>query len=264
MECRIIVKSVCPRAHRLSGPCFRKNSICRKCEAEDREKERKKQRDHQLDIERESRQKDYAKKLQELQDEIAHERQILKDREEQNEQENTLRQHRQDLENVKRLKTQSHREPGTHNLSNPDGSTRTVSTENRSNKTSGLPNETPAVESTDSDRQESGAGEEWANQKQFENAQNEAIDSLMDMIGLEDVKSKFLSIKSKVDTAVRQNIGLKGERFGAALLGNPGTGTADPLPKYVRMLTSSRQDNCRSTICKILDISRRSTWQLLR
>ena len=43
-------------------------------------------------------------------------------------------------------------------------------------------------------------------------------------IGLEAVKQKFLDIKSKVDTAVRQNVALTGERFGAALLGNPGTG----------------------------------------
>ena len=69
-----------------------------------------------------------------------------------------------------------------------------------------------------------GARDEWEHQKEFECAKNEALDSLMDMIGLEDVKDKFLSIKSKVDTAVRQNVDMKGERFGAALLGNPGTG----------------------------------------
>ena len=46
----------------------------------------------------------------------------------------------------------------------------------------------------------------------------------MGMIGLEDVKEQFLSIKEKIDTAVRQNVDMKDERFGAALLGNPGTG----------------------------------------
>ena len=44
--------------------------------------------------------------------------------------------------------------------------------------------------------------------------------------GLESVKQQFLAIKAKVDTVVRQNVSLKGERFGAALLGNPGTGNA--------------------------------------
>jgi hypothetical protein len=46
----------------------------------------------------------------------------------------------------------------------------------------------------------------------------------MDMIGLEDVKDKFLSIKIEVDTAVRQGLDMAGKRFGASLLGNPGTG----------------------------------------
>lgn len=43
-------------------------------------------------------------------------------------------------------------------------------------------------------------------------------------IGLESVKQKFLDIKAKVDAMVRQNASLSKERFGAALLGNPGTG----------------------------------------
>jgi hypothetical protein len=42
--------------------------------------------------------------------------------------------------------------------------------------------------------------------------------------GLEAVKQQFLDIKAKVDTIVRQNVSLKGERYGAVLLGNPGTG----------------------------------------
>jgi hypothetical protein len=44
------------------------------------------------------------------------------------------------------------------------------------------------------------------------------------LLGLEEVKQQFLSIKAKVDTVVRQNVSLKDERFGAVLLGNPGTG----------------------------------------
>jgi hypothetical protein len=44
------------------------------------------------------------------------------------------------------------------------------------------------------------------------------------------VKQKFLGIKAKVDAMVRQNASLSKERFGAALLGNPGTGNFDPKP----------------------------------
>lgn len=53
---------------------------------------------------------------------------------------------------------------------------------------------------------------------------NEHLDSLMEMIGLEDVKQTLLTIKAKIDTAIRQNTDLKEERFRVSLLGNPGTG----------------------------------------
>jgi hypothetical protein len=64
----------------------------------------------------------------------------------------------------------------------------------------------------------------WQRQKDLEGADNEAIDAIMEMIGLEEVKSQVLDIKAKIDTAVRQNASLKDERFNITFLGNPGTG----------------------------------------
>lgn len=71
----------------------------------------------------------------------------------------------------------------------------------------------------------SGSKTEWQRQKDQENASNPAIDEIMDMIGLENVKIQVLRIKAKVDTSIRQGIDLKKERLGLVLLGNPGTGT---------------------------------------
>lgn len=53
---------------------------------------------------------------------------------------------------------------------------------------------------------------------------NDALDSLVPMIGLERIKNIFLFIKSKVEVVLRQGADLSDERFSAALLGNPGTG----------------------------------------
>lgn len=60
--------------------------------------------------------------------------------------------------------------------------------------------------------------------KRDEHAQSEELDTLMKMIGLENVKRDFLDIESHVDVTIRQCVSLDKERFGCTLLGNPGTG----------------------------------------
>ena len=77
---------------------------------------------------------------------------------------------------------------------------------------------------------------EWERQKRLDNCSNNAIDSLMVMTGLEEVKAQFLTIKARIDTALRQNIDLKNERFGIVLLGNPGTGRNAYIRVEVRLL----------------------------
>jgi hypothetical protein len=228
MQCSKIVESVCSRNHRLSRPCFRKDPFCKACDTEDRRKELKRQRDHQLEVEREIKQKEYARRLAELEDETAHERRILRDRSEQQEREKVLRQYQQDLCSLRdttremknmRIKDDPATPPGNQAsiaAASPDTTTNsTLDTKQavvQDQDKGGLRSWTPS------------AKDEWEHQKEFEGAQNEALDSLMNMIGLEDVKDKFLSIKSRVDTAIRQNVDMKDERFSAALLGNPGTG----------------------------------------
>lgn len=65
---------------------------------------------------------------------------------------------------------------------------------------------------------------EWLRQKDVEGAENNCIDSLMAMVGLEEVKAHFLRMKARIETARRQSVDMSKERFGVALVGNPGTG----------------------------------------
>lgn len=102
---------------------------------------------------------------------------------------------------------------------------------------------------------------EWQRQKDQDNASNPAIDKIMEMIGLEEVKSQVLRIKSKVDTSVRQGTDLKNERLGLVLLGNPGTGQISPLFQVSPRLTPSRQNDCRQTLRKGLDIPSSTFWR---
>ena len=65
---------------------------------------------------------------------------------------------------------------------------------------------------------------EWQRQKDINGTVNEAIDAIMDMTGLEEVKDQVLTIKSTIETRKRQGGSFKNERLNVVLLGNPGTG----------------------------------------
>lgn len=69
------------------------------------------------------------------------------------------------------------------------------------------------------------ARDKWENQKRVDGVQNDAIDKIMDMTGLEQVKEKILRIKGSLDTMHRQGVPIDKERNNLVLLGNPGTGT---------------------------------------
>lgn len=112
------------------------------------------------------------------------------------------------------------------------------------------PRPTPAHQKSPSEK-------EWQRQKDTENASNAAIDSIMEMIGLEDVKSQVLRIKAKIDAATRQNSNLKNERFNISLLGNPGTGM---LFSFVTLISHEltdwiafREDHRCSSVRQIFD-----------
>ncbi|KAF8454733.1 P-loop containing nucleoside triphosphate hydrolase protein [Terfezia claveryi] len=80
------------------------------------------------------------------------------------------------------------------------------------------------------------AKEEWERQKKVDNASNPYIDSIMRMVGLENVKEHVLKIKAKVDISKRQGTKLRDESFSIAFLGNPGTGKTTVAKHYAGML----------------------------
>ncbi|PVI08396.1 P-loop containing nucleoside triphosphate hydrolase protein [Periconia macrospinosa] len=238
MICKAIVESICAKNHKSSRFCHEPaGSNCRKCEKEAKEAEKRRKRVWELDRERQAKQDAYAAELALLEEEIEHEKRRMRDAAETHSRQNVLAQKRLDLANMKK----SGQLPSTQGMpgSWPQAGDQSA------NSTGTSPAKQSVAQPTDPDKStsavpsnwdESEAKDDWNWQKKFERAENEALDELMDMIGLESVKQKFLATKTKVDTVVRQNVSLSGERFGAALLGNPGTGKTTVARLYAKFL----------------------------
>ncbi|KAK9771144.1 putative AAA family ATPase [Seiridium cardinale] len=270
-----IATDLCPQKHKLSWECNRQKPACQECRAIDEERREKAKRAKQLEDARQAKQFAYARQLKALQDQISHQQLIAKDLQDDAIRESTLEQQRRDLARLKGESHKSYKPESAPKTTAPKTTTlrkecRTAdpvlgrsqaddvgSSEDRvlaslfGNEGSGdadpAKSRTGISDVEDSSDEPSGvpfqkkdsaAGQDWDHQKMFENATNEALDSLMSMVGLDTVKQEFLRIKAKVDTVIRQGADLKDERFSAALLGNPGTGKTTVARLYAQFLSS--------------------------
>ena len=103
MPCESIVTSQCVKNHKISRRCHEKAAaICQKCEAAQRAQEKRRQRDHKLDQEREAKQQAYLARLVDIEDKIEHQKRLLKNRVEAAEQDAVIAQKEKDLENFKK------------------------------------------------------------------------------------------------------------------------------------------------------------------
>jgi hypothetical protein len=230
MRCHHILDSKCDVGHPLSWECYSgRPATCTTCILKKKADEKRQMKNFERQQKLDRQKQDHAAKMAELDEEIrqlkeqAMEAQLSKDMK------NALEQKQHDLENAKIHATQQlkfSRMPANAESSPPRA--KSSLPQRHKPSVSPPPSVAPVESSPESYLQDkpvlSPAEKEWVRRKEQDNASNDAIDSLMAMTGLEQVKDQFLRIKTKVDTVVRQNTTLNKERFGIVLLGNPGTG----------------------------------------
>jgi membrane protein involved in colicin uptake len=244
LPCKHRITWQCEKGHNQAQECRLYNRLlrtCTKCANEAKKAEAKLKREaEQLERKRqqEAEQLAHDEKMAELNAKIDVQEQAVQNARLVAERENALKQKQKDLKDAAARAQQLPRPTlfqGFTSSSGGPGPSRSGPTSSNSNsgpadksqkaearpKAKNKPDPNPI---SSAKKNQSPSQEEWERQKRVDGANNEAVDSIMDMIGLEDVKSQVLKIKHKIDVVKRQNATLNDERFSIVLQGNPGTG----------------------------------------
>lgn len=247
IRCMAILKQNCSKGHSQSWHCHVGTTplVCSTCERETRDAQKKAEKALRDRQKRDEQTRVHLKNIAKIEEEIDQFNQKIKDDRLDSEQKAALAQKREDLVKAKELASKPQVQKQVFQSQAIDRPSQVSSIAIRTTTTPTAPTAPAATHSMLEDQlqncvdhNKSPSKTEWQRQKDQENASNPAIDRIMEMTGLEHVKSQVLRIKAKVETSVRQGTDLKKERLGLVLLGNPGTGKTTVARHYAKALSS--------------------------
>ncbi|KAK2742940.1 hypothetical protein FQN57_005070 [Myotisia sp. PD_48] len=246
--CKVVLKQQCPNGHSQYWRCHTgAPQVCQKCERDKKQAVERAEKNLEEKLKLEAQAKAHLKEFSRIDAEIEQLHWETKEARLEFEQQAILRQKRKDLADAKERSNRklilSQAESSSADGSEDDGlapTGRPVSPQTTSSGVKCPPEHSKLREHIKKvvEHNKSSSKTEWQRQKDQENANNPAIDKIMEMIGLEDVKAQVLKIRAKVETSKRQGVDLNKERLGLTLLGNPGTGKTTVARHYAKVLTS--------------------------
>jgi hypothetical protein len=267
VRCTAVFHQKCSNGHSQTWKCYSgAPPVCSRCDHDRKEAEKKAQRAVEEQLRRDERQQKHLREIAKIEEEIEQINQGMRDKRIQSEQQAILAQKNSDLraakERTNNIQSSHHVDsPSIYNNSDPEPRNLAPKRSSQSSQRPASSSQTKHTELQEEikavmEHNKSASKTEWQRQKDQENAHNPAIDKIMEMIGLEEVKSQVLRIKAKVETSIRQGTDLKKERFGLVLLGNPGTGIF--FPSFLLMSydsnQESRENHCSQALRKSSDV----------
>lgn len=222
MKCESVLKDKCPKGHVKSWKCHAKApSSCHRCNRDAKDLQVKQQKALEAQERREKADRVHAERMAELNEELDSKRQTQRDAQLAKERTLAIQQKKNEIATA----TQSTARKSDPQQRNLGFSTDLTDIAPIRSKSLDEQPANPILKVASRTKRDSAAKNDWQRQKDVEGANNDAIDSIMEMIGLEDVKLQILRIKAKIDLGIRQNTSSKDERFNVIFQGNPGTGT---------------------------------------
>lgn len=235
-----------------------KDEISAKSVAKKLSKDAKSQRSAALKKKREERKKEHEEQVEDLMEEIAHQKEVLRSRRDQKKQKQKLQALQKQLERLcqKELDDDeyvtSDEEEDADEEASPEKATTAEEKDDKDaeGEDGDAAKDEPDSAEADGEKKSepedtnawptvsSKAKQEWEDRKTSRDEENVHLDAIMDFIGLESVKTKMLEIKTLVDTARRQDVNLAKERFNTVLVGNSGTGKTTLAKLYAKFLSS--------------------------